>query len=107
MSNVSRLMFTKEQARQSVVAHVCERPEWLPPEDELVIVDESTIERPWGWVFFHAPNKWLETQDLRYALAGNAPTLVERESGKIFSTGTAMPIEHYIASYERTGNPHG
>ena len=99
-------MVTKEQARQLVSAQVCERPDWLPPEDELIIVDESTIERAWGWVFFHTSKRWLETQDIRYALTGNSPIIVERESGRLINTGTAMSIEHYIANYERCGNPN-
>ncbi len=100
-------MITKEQARQLVVAQVCVRPDWLPPEDEIVIVDGATIEKPWGWVFFHASKKWVETHDVKYALAGNSPFIVERESGKMIGTGTGMSIETYIANYERSGNPHG
>jgi len=100
-------MVTEEQARQLVADKVCERSEWLPSEDEIIIVDESTIERPWGWVFFHTSKMWLETHDVRYAIAGNAPIIVERESGNLLDTGTAMPIEYYIANYERCGNPNG
>jgi Immunity protein 35 len=99
-------MVTHEQARALVAATVCVRPEWLPPEDEIILLDESTIERPWGWVFFHTSRKWAETQDIRYALAGNAPLMVERTTGRLLQTGTAMPIEHYIERYERTGNPN-
>jgi Immunity protein 35 len=101
------MMVTQEQARQLVVARVCKRPAWLPPEDEIVVVDEYTIEKPWGWVFFHTSKKWLETHDIRYAIAGNSPLIVERASGKIIDTGTAMPIERYIENYERFGSPHG
>lgn len=92
-------MITKKQARRLVEAEVC--------NDEIVIVDEATIERPWGWVFSYASKTWLETKDPRYAIAGNAPIIVERQSGKLIDTGTAMPIEHYIANYERCGEPYG
>ncbi len=37
-------------------------------------------------------------------LLGNAPILVERESGRLFETGTAQSTEYYIAQYER-GQP--
>ncbi len=100
-------MLTLDQARQLVAEQVCARPSWLPPEDEIVIVDAATIERPWGWVFFHTSKRWLETQDIRYALAGNAPLIVERETGRLLTTGTAYSIEHYIDNYERTGDPNG
>ena len=100
-------MITTEQARQLVASQVCGRPEWLPSEDEIIIVDESTIEKPWGWMFFHTSKKWLETHDIKYALAGNSPIIVERASGKLISTGTDRPIDYYIANYERCGSPHG
>ncbi len=100
-------MITKEQARQLVVFQVCERPDWLPPEDEIVVVDDATMEKSWGWVFFYTSKKWQETRETKYALAGNAPLIVERDGGKIVSTGTAKPIDSYIANYERCGNPHG
>lgn len=100
-------MITKEKARELVAAKVCVRPDWLPPEDELIIVDEATIERPWGWVFFHTSKKWKETEDIRYAIAGNAPIIVEKTTGKLITTGTARSIEYYIENYERTGNPNG
>jgi Immunity protein 35 len=99
-------MVTVEQARNAVHQAYCGRPEWLPPEDELVVVDSATIERPWGWVFFYTSRKWLESSDARYALAGNAPVLVERATGKLIALGTARSAESYIATYEATGNPH-
>ena len=100
-------MITKEKARELVVAEVCGRPDWLPPEDELIIVDEATIERPWGWVFFHTSKKWKETGNFKYAILGNAPIIVEKATWKLITTGTARSIEHYIENYERTGSPHG
>ena len=99
-------MITREQARLSVASVVCVRPEWLPSDDQIILVDEATIERPWGWVFFHSSKKWIETQDIHYAMAGNAPILVERASGRLLTLGTAKPVERYIEAYERTGDPH-
>jgi len=100
-------MLTLDQAHKLVADQVCVRPSWLPPEDEIVIVDTKTIERSWGWVFFYTSKRWLETQDISYALAGNAPLIVERETGHLLTTGTAYSIEHYIENYERTGDPNG
>jgi Immunity protein 35 len=99
-------MITREEARQLVVAHIG-RPDWLPPEDDWILVDEATIEKPWGWVFFYTSKLWRETGDIRYAVAGNSPLIVERKGGRILQTGTAYPVEQYIANYERHGNPHG
>lgn len=67
-----------------------------------VVVDDATIERPWGWVFFYQSERFLATQDVGDQLAGNAPFIVNRYTKEIRATGTAEPIEHYIAEYERS-----
>jgi hypothetical protein len=100
-------MITKDEARELVAKEVCIRPDWLAEEDELVIFDEFTIEKPWGWVFFHGSKKWMETKDIKYAIAGNSPIIVEKETGNLIFTGTAHETEYYIENYEKTGNPHG
>ncbi|WP_095948818.1 YrhB domain-containing protein [Variovorax boronicumulans] len=100
-------MITKEKARQLVAESVCGSVDWFPDDDELILLDEQTLEKPWGWVFFYTSKKWHETREVRYAIAGNAPILVERRTGKLIATGTAMPIERYIENFERTGSPHG
>ncbi len=100
-------MITREYARKLVVAQVHLQEEGLPQDDEIVILDESTIEKDWGWVFFYTSRRWQETRELRYALAGNAPFIVEKKGGKLIPTGTAFPVAQYIANYERCGNPNG
>ncbi|MGS1077700.1 YrhB domain-containing protein [Pseudoxanthomonas beigongshangi] len=100
-------MLTKEQARRRVEARMRAFDHELPEGDAWVLIDASTIERPWGWVFFHTSRRWRETGDVGYAIAGNAPLLVERDTGRVLTTGTARPIEKCIEAYERTGDPHG
>ncbi len=39
--------------------------------------------------------KYIETQDVKYMLAGNAPYIVSKADGTIKETGTAYNIEHY------------
>ncbi|MBB3194088.1 YrhB domain-containing protein [Roseateles terrae] len=99
-------MITLKEARQRVVIQLG-RPEWLSPDDEWVVIDEATIEKPWGWVFFYTSKLWQETGEVQHAVGGNAPLIVERKAGRILATGTAYAIEHYIANYERSGNPNG
>ena len=100
-------MLTREDAHRLVADRLARDAGASVGEgDELVIVEESTIERSWGWVVFYTSKRWRETQDVRYALAGNAPYLVERSSGSAIVLGTSHSVEHYIATYERTGDPH-
>ena len=100
-------MFTIEQAQALVESLVCRRPSWLRPDDELIVYSDETIERSWGWVFFHGSRQWRDTGDSDYALAGNAPVFVERDSGRVSYAGTANPVQYYIDNFERTGSPHG
>ena len=96
-------MLTKEDARALVIAEI-ERPspdQHASDPTDTVIVDEHTIEKEWGWVFFYNSDRYLKTREVRYALAGNAPYIVNRRTGDVRVTGTAHPIEHYIAEYER------
>jgi hypothetical protein len=97
-------MLTREQARELVAREVCGP---FGNDDELIFIDEHTIERAWGWMFFYTSRKWHETGDVMHAVAGNAPILVERESGRLITTGTARSPEHYLQNYERCGDPHG
>ena len=99
-------MITREQAAELVSKQVCGPKEWLPANDEIVLVHSTTIEKSWGWVFFYTSKKWSETQEIQYALAGNAPVIVERNTAKLIETGTAYSAEHYIERYELTGDPH-
>jgi hypothetical protein len=61
---------------------------------------EQTIERPFGWVLFWGSDLYAKTGELRYALGGNSPFIVNRRSGVVMSTGTALPIADYIRQYE-------
>ena len=100
-------MLTRDEAKIKVAALATKAMTDMPADDEIIILDSATIERVWGWVFFFTSKKWHETQEFKYALAGNAPFIVEKSSGRILSTGTAHPVEFYIENFERAGNPHG
>ena len=57
------------------------------------------MEQPFGWVFFYNTQKFIETEEMKYMLAGNAPLIVDRINGDVHETGTAEPIEFYIDEY--------
>jgi hypothetical protein len=71
-----------------------------------VILDEATIERDWGWVFFYDSSGHLGSGELSDALAGNAPIIVNKHDGSLHVTGTHKPTIEFIEAYERTGDPH-
>jgi len=92
----------REQAEASVAATINRDRD---PGDRFVVLSDATQEHDFGWVVFYQTEKYVETGEFAYALAGNAPYIVERSSGRILVTGTALPVEAYIASYRETGDP--
>ena len=71
-------------------------------DDQCVILEEETIEKEWGWVFFYQSKKYIETDDIGEILTGNAPYIVNKKSGQLHVTGTTEDIEHYINEFEQT-----
>jgi hypothetical protein len=59
----------------------------------------STTEYEFGWVFGYTTREYRETGNLSHALAGNAPLIVDKMDGQLYTSGTGHPIEHYVAEY--------
>jgi hypothetical protein len=66
-------------------------PSWL------VLTGEQEFAE--GWVFYYDSRRLQATRALIDSLAGNAPIIVNRETGELTSTGTARPTEEYLAEY--------
>lgn len=86
---------------QKLVEKELEKNTDLQNPIECVILETETIEKDWGWVFFYQSKAFVKTNDFRDMLTGNAPYIVNKQSGEIFLTGTAYSIEHYIKEYEQ------
>ena len=68
--------------------------------DVLILLEEETIERPLVFAFFYQTREYVNTGDSSTMLAGNSPILVNRISGQVKHSGTALPVEHYITEME-------
>lgn len=90
-------MITREQAQAVAASRIAEL---MGKKNSCDIVDALTIDSPSGWMFFYQSRRYLETQDPSDALAGNAPLIVDRFTGKVTETGTAHTAEYYLAQYE-------
>jgi hypothetical protein len=66
----------------------------LVSDSNLALFTELTITKPYGWIFFYG------SKDPDELIGGNAPIIFDRINGEIIVTGTAHPIEKYIADYE-------
>jgi immunity protein 35 of polymorphic toxin system len=73
------------------------------PGDRLVVVDDETIEKPYGWVFFYQSGRFLETGELGFALAGNGPVVVLRADGSLHHLGCAEEPAASIERFEAQG----
>ena len=87
-------MIDKESARLLILERL---NGGRPPEESFVVT--KILEEEFGWVFFYASKKFMETQDLKFLLAGGGPAVVEKEDGSIHFLGTAKRPEIFIREY--------
>lgn len=66
----------------------------------MVVVDESTIQKPYGYVFFVNKQRYLETGDLRQAAIGAGPVVLDLERKQIVMLPTYLESAEAIAEYE-------
>jgi hypothetical protein len=93
-------MLTREEAKELVYARINAHDPHAGQAVELAIIDAETIEKEYGWVFFYQTKEYLKTGNIVDALVGNAPYIVNKYTGELIETGTAKPVEEYIAEYE-------
>jgi hypothetical protein len=72
-------------------------------EETCRLVIAHVAEYDFGWLFYYDSAAFVETGEISHALVGNAPYLVERDTGRILVTGTAYPMDHYLRLY-RSGD---
>jgi hypothetical protein len=70
-------------------------------QQKNVIVLTNIHEESFGWIFFYNSKQFIDTGDFSYAIAGNAPIIINRMTGELSVTGTAHSIEYYIEEYQR------
>ena len=67
-------MIDKPTAQKAVLEYL--NTHYKVPNDELIIVD--SLDKEYGWIFFYDSRQYLESHDMQYAIAGNAPVAVAR-----------------------------
>ncbi|MGO9487241.1 MAG: YrhB domain-containing protein [Rhodomicrobium sp.] len=72
------------------------------PNDQLIVIEEKTIERPFGWIFFYDSKKYIETGSTIHRLAGNGPVIVNKKRGSVDLFGSTPPLEEILSRYERS-----
>jgi hypothetical protein len=73
----------------------------LHASHELVLQDDLTVERPFGWVFFPIAKRYLETKNKGDLVPGIGPIAVDRATGEATFIATSVSPNHAIDEYER------
>lgn len=91
-------MLTFEQARKTVSDRLADSD--FSVDNPLIILDHHTIEKPYAWIFSYTSKLYYETKETRYAIAGNCPIMVDKQTGKHTEYGSAYSLEKMIELYE-------
>lgn len=79
----------------------------LALNSDIALLEGATREYPRCFVFIYQSKKFVETGDSAEMLVGHGPVLVSREDGRVFETGSAFSVCHYVKAFEACGNPFG
>ena len=91
-------VISRDDARKLVEAHLA--------SPDIIVSEQPIVEGDFGWVFGYQSEAFVRTRDVRHALAGNGPILVERVAGRLIAFGSAMPVEFYLENYLVHGDPY-
>jgi Immunity protein 35 len=69
-------------------------------KEEIVVMDDATEEKTYGWVFHYTSRRYLETRNPLHGLAGGGPIVVEH-SGRVTRLGSRQSPDRAIAEFER------
>lgn len=71
-------------------------------DDEVLLSRNSIKYRKYGWVFHYNSKKYYETGDYKFALLGNHPMYVDKETGSIDYIYINIDSDQYVIdNYER------
>jgi len=86
---------TFKEAEAIATQHIVELQEKIG----MALLLTKNQEASFDWVFFYQSKEYMETENLSSMLAGNAPFIVDRQTGEIHTLGTVHSAEFYIKQY--------
>lgn len=89
---------TLADARKKLDVMLAEIEKYI--EGGVVVLEERTITKPYGWIFFYNGRRFVETRDIMHAIAGNGPIVILAETGETIPLGTARRPAEEIAHFE-------
>jgi Immunity protein 35 len=91
-------MLTKKEAVEIVLKKL---EQMSSSADPFVVIEKSTLEKSFGWIFFYNSKKFVETGESRYRLAGNGPVIVNKQNGLVEFFGTSKRLQEIVEDYEQ------
>ena len=68
--------------------------------ERLRVMDEFTRELDWGWVIYFGDSDADVELVADEPVSKFPPCLVDRQEGRLFSTGKSWPLEKYMGDFE-------
>lgn len=85
---------TREQAISAVMEYL--KRDGRYKTMDLVTLDEQSIETEQGWLIFWDSRLYLETGDVRFALAGNGPFIVDHAQGTVTEISSSVSLDEIM-----------
>lgn len=73
-------------------------------EHKMTILPDKTRKEVFGFVFFYAPKKYIETKDISYLVPGSGPLVIDKRNRKAIPLTTALHSEEAIKIFRNEWN---
>jgi Immunity protein 35 len=97
-------MLSKEAAKKIATDFINMESSGNEGKNEWVIIDEYTLEKPYGWIFSYNSHRFLETGDYSYSVVGNGPVIVNRVTGEVEEIAGGPFYKRNLEEYEKKIN---
>jgi hypothetical protein len=69
---------------------------------QVVIMENKTITKEYGWIFFPASKKYVETGDRKYLIPGLSPVIVNKNDSSVVRVPSSVTLELFLRDYEKS-----
>lgn len=74
-------------------------------DTEMEILDDRTTEHDFGWTFAAQSSAYVRTGDSLDMVIGHGPFVVDKFTGALWTTSSALSIDEHVANYRASGDP--
>ena len=84
-------------AKEIAIKHIY--TEFLDSNSEIVIIEDTVIEKEWGWIFIYQDKRWVNDRVISYIIPGIPTIVVEKKDGKVYYLDEGKTMEDCINKY--------